>query len=971
MSDTHDPADRRNGRRSADDLYPARWKFNGNAARALAPAASGAPRRPDAAPPAAALDPAPAVDPREPADDASDPGGWGRFCGRAAQRWPLLVGVALAAAVPGAAIGYLQGEPRFGAEVGVELQPRTVAGGVGGVPAEALNVAETLQREAAVLTDLADRAGIEASVSGRPPFGLVVEVRDPDPAGAAASAAALATAFERKTALPGSAEVETAAAARREAEAQVQATRTALAMNGVEVARAEDRLAAGSDPAVLAAAEAGTAQRRRAADARVRDARASARDPLFFAASLVREQPAAQDAAVRAAQAAADALASAARNRGLVGSLGEAAAAAARFAAVVEDARFVEAEDGRRAFVRLSDLERDAAAAGIDARAAASASAVAKLERSALQSLRWKQQELQTAAENAAETAARLRAAPLPAAALDRVTAGEASATPVADARPRGAALGAVLGSLLGALGVLLYLASDDRVSRGDSRPWSARGVAVLGTVPLVRGQAAGTGAEGPLSEREQQRARDEAAALADAVHAVRAMLEGRAGRAAGSAAEPGGRTFAVTSSGPGSGKTGLCLGLAASLAAAGERVLLVDAAWADRPDAEATSDRQTLQTAALRMGYLHPEDADLLEHAEADEPIGLPAFLGGDGLEAACFETKIPGLSLLPAGPGPLEGSRLSGRHIRRLVDEARPLHDVTLIDTSAVAVGLDALFAAAAADGVVLVVSGGERQAAVDRALARLRASGAVVLGTVLNRMGRPGSPRPGAPASARAALEQGWQDQGSGMFAAAVGGSSAHPRRGPAAEAAKADPPEAATPAAGTAADRAAVAALAPAARRIGSSDAAEAEAEAASAAAAETPGFGDDQEGSEEDVALDDVLAAVRFGDEEDADGPSGEGSGSGPAAAGRDDAQEAPGAEVRDPERIAAELAERIASGVPSSEGAGTADAAPPRAAASDEAALDRLVDRHIASSMPASRVERRQEPADGADERTP
>ena len=469
------------------------------------------------------------------------------------------------------------------------------------------------------------------------------------------------------------------------------------------------------------------------------------RDPLVFFTELVRREPAAAAAVRDAAGAAAAAMGSASTGRGLAEALDAAAGGVAGVVAEVADHRFIESGGaGGTALVRVSRLDAEAAEAAAAARAAAAESAVAAVERAGLQSLRWERERLRAAVDSNARAIERVRVDLPGAASLAEVRALEAPAEPVADSRPLTAGLGGLLGGLLGVLGALGWIAIDDRVRRGDERPWAARGLTILGTVPAVGGAAGGgatsssvSGRTEAISEASQQRARGEAAALADAVHAVRAMLEGRDanGRlASGGGSSPGlarvpdadGRTFAITSSGPGSGKTGLCLGLAASLASAGERVLLVDAAWADRPsrgEGNPGGGRQTLDTAVAAMGYLHPEDEDLLRHADPDEPVGLPAFLAGADLSDAAMETRVPGLSLLAAGPGTLDAGRLSGRHVRRLVEAARPLHDVTLIDTSAVSVGLDALFVAGAADGVVLVVSAGERQSAVDRAVTRLR--------------------------------------------------------------------------------------------------------------------------------------------------------------------------------------------------------------------------------------------------------
>ena len=669
------------------------------------------------------------------------------------QRWPLVLGGALLLGLPAALVGFGQGEERWAADARVEVQPQTLAAGAGdaaagaAVPAEALGVATLLQREARLLGDLASDAGLDTHVRARPPFGLVAAVRGDSPAEATGAAATLLETYARKTRLKMPEQVALERVALDEQERTLEEARSKLSAVDLEVARAEAKLGGTAEPAALLAAEAEAEEALGAADRRLRRALAIGRDPLVFFTELVRREPAAAAAVRDAAGAAAAAMGSASTGRGLAEALDAAAGGVAGVVAEVADHRLIESGGaGGTALVRVSRLDAEAAEAAAAARAAAAESAVAAVERAGLQSLRWERERLRAAVDSNARAIERVRVDLPGAASLAEVRALEAPAEPVADSRPLTAGLGGLLGGLLGVLGALGWIAIDDRVRRGDERPWAARGLTILGTVPAVGGAAGGgatsssvSGRTEAISEASQQRARGEAAALADAVHAVRAMLEGRDanGRlASGGGSSPGlarvpdadGRTFAITSSGPGSGKTGLCLGLAASLASAGERVLLVDAAWADRPsrgEGNPGGGRQTLDTAVAAMGYLHPEDEDLLRHADPDEPVGLPAFLAGADLSDAAMETRVPGLSLLAAGPGTLDAGRLSGRHVRRLVEAARPLHDVTLIDTSAVSVGLDALFVAGAADGVVLVVSAGERQSAVDRAVTRLRAA------------------------------------------------------------------------------------------------------------------------------------------------------------------------------------------------------------------------------------------------------
>lgn len=752
----------------------------------------------------------------ESADTLSDPGGWNRFCTRAVQRWPLLLGMGLLIGIPAAALGYTRGEQLYRADVSVELQPTQIRSGSqsnAAVPAAAVRVAELLQRENSLLSDLAKTSDHTVEFSSRPPFGLSAAVLASSPEAAEASAEALRERYTQATHLMLPESLSQLEAKVRDQEALLDAARTRLTETRIDIGRAEERLAAGGDLEALRAEEATAESERRRLVERLAEARSSPRDPLVFLPDLLRKSPDAALALEGGAQAIADAMAAAPTGRGVRSRLGDAAAATAAFVRTVDDHRLVSAERGTRAFVRPSELAREAETAAARLREASAAAGIASLERSALQSLRWKLEGIEREAQQL-QTDIERTVREFPAAAsLASAQVVAASPEAAADTRPRAALFGGLLGVLAGVLAALGWVAVDDRVRQSDARPWAARGLAVLGTVPAVSEPAE---TDQPPTEASERRARSDAAALADAVHAIRAVLDGRDAKTRGEEAE-GGRAFAITSSESGSGKTGLCLGLAASLAAAGERVLLVDAAWANRPGAsEGPQSRQTLEAAAVAMGYLHPEDVDALTETD-DEPVGLLAFLAGASLQEARMATRIPGLSLLGAGPGQLDPSRLSGRHIRRLVEASRADHEVMLIDTSAINAGLDALFVASAVDGVVLVVSSGEHQSKVDKAVARLRASGARVLGTVLNRVGKP------APVSAEAeakmrSLPGGWQDQGSGMFAAAVGGPARSPEKSREASAA----PEAEAPTAAPVNGHARVAAAAApvaVARRMG--------------------------------------------------------------------------------------------------------------------------------------------------------
>ncbi|MEM1446209.1 MAG: hypothetical protein AAGF84_09155 [Planctomycetota bacterium] len=349
----------------------------------------------------------------------------------------------------------------------------------------------------------------------------------------------------------------------------------------------------------------------------------------------------------------------------------------------------------------------------------------------------------------------------------------DSSNTPVVDNRVSRSTVFALLGGLAGFLGVLGWAFADPRMRRADPEPWAQREAPLVGVVPDVNTTAQ------PTSDPKQAAAvQRDLSRLADAVHAIRAVVEAQLdGRTA--------QTICVTSATPGSGKTSLTIGLASSLVMGGLRVLIVDAALTDRNDeldeaaagSGLTKDLeptgQTLEAALGAMGYLEPEDRDLLAFPD-DQPVGLGAYLRGTPLETAALQTRVAGLALLGAAhikPG--DAGRLSRTFLERMSRDAAEDYDVVLFDTGTVPRCVEAVFVAGACRGVLLVVGRDEARRSIDAALQKLRMVGANLLGTVFNRELQTEKFRSkyAAPAEGSPMLDPSWRNQGSGMFAAAV--------------------------------------------------------------------------------------------------------------------------------------------------------------------------------------------------------
>jgi len=172
-----------------------------------------------------------------------------------------------------------------------------------------------------------------------------------------------------------------------------------------------------------------------------------------------------------------------------------------------------------------------------------------------------------------------------------------------------------------------------------------------------------------------------------------------------------------VVSAEPGEGKTTTAANLAAALAQAGNRVILVDA--------------------DLRRPRLHTLFG-------VSNNLGLTTALlpDGDPLAAHLQTTTVPGLRLLTSGPQPPNPAELVGsERMTALLAEMNTLADWVVLDTPPVLAVADAALLAHASDATLLVVDAqSTRRRSAQRAVALLTAAGAHVVGAVLNRLPLP---------------------------------------------------------------------------------------------------------------------------------------------------------------------------------------------------------------------------------------
>ena len=171
-----------------------------------------------------------------------------------------------------------------------------------------------------------------------------------------------------------------------------------------------------------------------------------------------------------------------------------------------------------------------------------------------------------------------------------------------------------------------------------------------------------------------------------------------------------------VTSPGVGEGKTTVVSNLAISLAEINRRVLVVDA---------------DMRKPRLHHIFDVPNSWGLSDLLREQNPIGqLP-------LKGIALETEIPGLYVLPSGPGTHSiANLLHSPRARELLQRVHEEFDTVLVDTPPMMQISDARVLGRIADAVILVLRAGQTTRNSARAAKeRFLEDGTPVLGTVLN--------------------------------------------------------------------------------------------------------------------------------------------------------------------------------------------------------------------------------------------
>lgn len=171
-------------------------------------------------------------------------------------------------------------------------------------------------------------------------------------------------------------------------------------------------------------------------------------------------------------------------------------------------------------------------------------------------------------------------------------------------------------------------------------------------------------------------------------------------------------RTIAITSAGPGEGKSLTSFAISQHFARMGLKVLLVDA--------------------DLRNPSLHKK-------LKLDNSIGLSNYLiGACTPPDAMQKTDLPNLAVMCSGPLPPNAADLlSGARLLELLTVGLEVFDLVVIDGPPILGLADAVLLSNAAEATIFVVGAGiARRASVTGALRRLEHSKSLVIGSVLTR-------------------------------------------------------------------------------------------------------------------------------------------------------------------------------------------------------------------------------------------
>ncbi len=284
--------------------------------------------------------------------------------------------------------------------------------------------------------------------------------------------------------------------------------------------------------------------------------------------------------------------------------------------------------------------------------------------------------------------------------ALNSINVIEPPALPTVPVGPNKSAtilLAAAIGFLLAAGAAYLMEYLDDTLKNPEDVQ-KALNLTALGAVPRVEGATPGN--ELAILSNSQS-------AATEAYRVLRTNLHF-------SAVDHPLRTLLITSPAPGEGKSLTTANLAAVLAQAGRRVILVDA---------------DLHKPRVHRVFGLRNNVGLTTALLDEHP----------NLEGLIQEGPVPNLWVLTSGPLPPNPAELLGStRAKELIAQLLAQADMVLFDSPPIVALADAVIISTQTDGVLLVLDvGHSRREVARRAVEALRRVNARVLGVVLNRM------------------------------------------------------------------------------------------------------------------------------------------------------------------------------------------------------------------------------------------
>jgi capsular exopolysaccharide synthesis family protein len=273
-----------------------------------------------------------------------------------------------------------------------------------------------------------------------------------------------------------------------------------------------------------------------------------------------------------------------------------------------------------------------------------------------------------------------------------------------------------------------------DRTARSAEQIEAELGIPCLGSLPDTAGRAASRGLHAPYygsdTRKGHSKATDKGPVDPDVpgraellVHTHPKSTVAEAARAIRTnvlflAPDRPFRTLLVTSAGPSEGKTTVATSLAIAMAQAGRKVCLVD------------------------CDLRRPRVRDIFQ---IETSLGVTTtLLQPERLDEALFQTEVPTLSVLPAGPTPPNAADLvQSEAFRHLLASLTDRFDHVVIDSPPICVVTDAAIASTRVDATFLVVRAQRsRRDMVRRALRALRDVGSNAPGFILNAAAGAGS-------------------------------------------------------------------------------------------------------------------------------------------------------------------------------------------------------------------------------------